>query len=87
MITKRIGLIVWIDDLKYVKKLENLGNILYVSKKLKYVLIYLNEEKSEILKQKIEKYQFVKKVEKSLRKEIPTEFAKVKNVELPLSIS
>ena len=42
---ERRCLIVWVYTLKPLKQLRRYGLIHYVSRKMKYVVIYMNEEK------------------------------------------
>ena len=46
-ITKRRGLIVWVYSLKQLKNLKKFGLLHYVSRRMKYVVLYLNEETFE----------------------------------------
>lgn len=74
MFAERTGIIIWLNDLKMIKHLERYGTIHYSSKKMLYVVMYLNADQAESTMQQIEKYPFVKKVEKSFRNEIQTEY-------------
>lgn len=74
MIPERSGLIVWISDIKSSRVLERYGTIHYVSKKMHYVLVYVDADKERKVVQEIQKLPFVKKIEKSLRNEIKTEY-------------
>lgn len=71
---QRVGLIVWINDAKSAKNLDRFGNIHYISKKLNYVVIYVEGEQVKDITSRMVKLPFVKKVEPSLRAEIPTEY-------------
>lgn len=73
-IAERTGLAVWVKDLRKARSLGRFGNIHYMSKRLKYVCMYIDARKEHQLIQRIQKLPFVTRVEKSLRKEIPTEF-------------
>ena len=44
---KRRGLIVWVYSLRQLKNLRRFGFVHYVSRKMKYVVMYLNEEEYE----------------------------------------
>lgn len=72
---QRIGYIVWVNDVKAGRNLERFGNVHYISKKLKYVVIYVESAKSSETVDRISKLPYVKKVEPSLRREIPTEYS------------
>jgi len=80
MFPKRIGLIVWVNDFKSAKNLEKFGNMLYISKRLRYAVLYVNETDLQKKIAHIEKLGFVKKVEKSYRTEIKTDYSTKKLV-------
>ena len=54
-ITKRRGLIVWVYSLKQLKNLKKFGLLHYVSRRMKYVVLYLNEETFEETEERIRK--------------------------------
>ena len=66
-ITKRRGLIVWVYSLKQLKNLKKFGLLHYVSRRMKYVVLYLNEETFEETEERIRKLHFVRNVERSDR--------------------
>ncbi|MFV0561220.1 MAG: YlbG family protein [Enterococcus sp.] len=74
-ITKRRGLVVWVYSLKQLKNLRKYGVLYYVSRRMKYVILYLNEESFEQTEKQIEKLHFVRKVERSYRPDIEMNFA------------
>jgi uncharacterized protein YlbG (UPF0298 family) len=75
MFTDRSGLIVWISDLKAAaKQLERYGSVHFISKKLHYAAMYVHASKLEETMMQLQKLPFVKKVERSYRNEIPTEY-------------
>ena len=76
MFPKRAGLIVWVNDIKHAKNLERFGNVLYISGRLKYANIYVNEAEIESKISYIEKLHFVKKVERSYRTEMHEAFSR-----------
>lgn len=61
MLGARQGIIVYLHTLKQAKMLRKFGNIHYVSKKLKYVVLYTNMDEVEPLVEKLNNYSFVKK--------------------------
>ncbi|MRG85518.1 YlbG family protein [Salinibacillus xinjiangensis] len=75
---KRQGLFVWIKNMKSARKLRKYGHIITVSKKQKYVLLYVNQDDLEDTMETIHKLPFVFKVEPSYKPFIKTEFEKVK---------
>ncbi|WP_077211411.1 YlbG family protein [Bacillus dakarensis] len=74
MLGQRQGIIVWLYSLKQAKMLRKFGNVHYVSKRLKYVVLYCNLEDTERLMEKIQSYSFVKKVEPSFKPFLKMEF-------------
>lgn len=74
MITERAGLIVWLNDLKPAKNLERFGSLHYISKKMQYAVLYTHAEKLEETIRNLGRLPYVKKVERSYRNEIKTEY-------------
>ncbi|WP_312540844.1 YlbG family protein [Enterococcus sp.] len=74
-IQKRRGLIVWVYSLRQLKNLRRFGFVHHVSRKMKYVVMYLNEEEYEAKKTKIEQFHFVRQVEPSYRPDVAMDFA------------
>lgn len=74
MFPERTGLIVWVDDVKPAKQLERYGTVHYISQKMRYVVLYVNAERTEETVRLMQKLGFVKRVELSLRSEIKTEY-------------
>lgn len=67
MENKRQGMIVYLHSLKQSKMLRKFGNVHYVSKRLKYVVLYCDMNQLERTMDKISSYSFVKKVEPSYK--------------------
>ncbi|MDR2832867.1 MAG: YlbG family protein [Streptococcaceae bacterium] len=65
---------VWVYSLKQLKNLKRFGTLQYTSKRMKYVLIYMDEEKVEENMEKINRLHFVRRVEKSYRPDVETNF-------------
>ncbi len=76
-IAKRLGLAVWVKDLKQARTLGRLGNIHYISKRLRYVYLYIDDQKADRLISQIERLPFVTRVERSFRGELATTFNRV----------
>lgn len=74
MFTERAGLIVWVSDLKPARNLERYGTVYYMSQKLHYVVMYVHKEQLEDTMRNIQGLPYVKKVERSYRSEIKTEY-------------
>ncbi len=75
---ERQGLIVYVNQLKHAKSLRKYGNVHYISRKLKYVVIYCNREEIEFAINKIQRLPFVKDVVESYRPFLKTEFENAK---------
>jgi len=71
---RRQGLIVWLHSLKQAKMLRKFGNVHYISKRLKYVVVYCNMEDAERIIAKIRSYSFVKQVDLSYKPFLKMEF-------------
>lgn len=74
MYSDRQGLIVWLNNLKHAKSLRRFGNIHYISKKMKYVVLYCDRMEIEMLEEKLGSLGFVRKVEQSYKPFLKTEF-------------
>jgi uncharacterized protein YlbG (UPF0298 family) len=74
MFPKRQGIIVWLHSLKQSKHLRKFGNIHYISKRLKYVVLYCNMEEVDVIMKKIAALPFVKQVQPSYRPFLKMEF-------------
>ncbi|MBM7608245.1 YlbG family protein [Ureibacillus composti] len=75
---ERQGLIVYVHQLKNAKSLRKYGNVHYISRKLKYVVIYCNRDEIEFTMNKIKRLPFVKDVVESFRPYLKTEFENAK---------
>ncbi|EOR26821.1 YlbG family protein [Cytobacillus oceanisediminis] len=74
MLGQRQGIIVWLFSLKQAKMLRRYGNVHFISKKLKYVVLYTNQSDVESIMEKIDAHSFVKKVEPSYKPFLKMEF-------------
>lgn len=76
MFTDRSGIIVWVSDIKAAAKhLERYGSVHFISKRLQYAAMYVHTSKLEETVKQLQKLPFVKKVERSYRNEIKTEYS------------
>ncbi|MCM3626332.1 YlbG family protein [Paenibacillus glycanilyticus] len=76
MLPERTGYIIWVSDLKAARTLEKYGTVHYMSRKMHYVVIYMNAERAEEAVKNISRLPFVRKVERSYRNELKTEYSK-----------
>ncbi|MDO1605305.1 YlbG family protein [Lactobacillus sp. YT155] len=74
MLNLRKGLIVWMYSLRGQKELKKFGNIYYISKRMKYAVMYVDMKDLDKAVDKISRMKFVKKVEFSYRDEIDMDF-------------
>lgn len=74
IITPRRSIIVWLYNLKNLNSLKQFGKIDYVSKKMKYVIVYMNESDVETSLKRIKKLHFVRDIEISYRPDIVMDF-------------
>lgn len=73
--TERQELIIWVYTLRQLKNLKRFGYIHYVSNRLKYVVMYVDQSEAEEKMQRIQHLHFVRKVELSPRSSIDMTFA------------
>lgn len=71
---KRKSLIVWLYSLKQLRIIRKFGHVHYISERLKYVVLYINEEMEETVIQQLSRYHFVRKIEPSYRDDIDMTF-------------
>lgn len=74
MRTERQGIIVWFQHMKNLKQIRRYGHLLYTSKKLRYAVIYINQEDMEETERKLLKLSFVSKVDRSYKPFIRTDY-------------
>ncbi|SDJ74675.1 YlbG family protein [Sediminibacillus albus] len=78
MRTKRQGLIVWFQHMKNIKQIKRFGHLIYVSKELKYAVIYVDQQEIEDKAAKLNELPFISKVDYSYKPSIKTEFENAK---------
>ncbi|MGE6258629.1 YlbG family protein [Heyndrickxia sporothermodurans] len=74
MFNERQGLIIWLYNLKHAKTLRRFGNVHYVSKRMKYVVLYCDRNEIDELQEKFSSMPFVRKVEASCKPFLKTEY-------------
>jgi len=74
MFTQRQGLVIWFQNMKNVRQIKRYGHLVYVSKNLKYALIYINQEDLDQTMEKLNRLNYVSKVEPSYKPFIATEY-------------
>lgn len=78
MFPKRVGLAVWLNNIKMARHLRRFGNVHYISRKMRYAIVYVDEHTIEDTLQKLEQFNFVKKIDRSHRHELKTEYQNAK---------
>lgn len=71
---KRQGMIVWFQHRKNIKHIRRFGHLIYVSKKMRYAVLYVNQSDIDSVEEKLLKLPFVSKVERSYRPFLKTDF-------------
>ncbi len=59
---KTTGIIVYLHSLRHLRALNEFGQIQFVSKKLRYVVLYVDEDKKDQIIAKLNSEKFVKEV-------------------------
>ncbi|MBU6145315.1 MAG: DUF2129 domain-containing protein [Paenibacillaceae bacterium] len=63
----RSAWIVWVKNLHAVKQIEMIGEVYYVSKRLMYAVVYVNEADEQHARTRLQQLPFVRHVEPSFR--------------------
>lgn len=71
---ERLCLTVYLHYNRDARKLNKYGDLIYHSRRMRYVLLYVNQEKSSELMSKLKSERFVKKVLPSYVKDIDQDF-------------
>ncbi|ERI10522.1 YlbG family protein [Aneurinibacillus aneurinilyticus] len=75
---RRVGLAVYVKNAKAARNLRKFGNIHYISRRMNYVSMYTAADMLEDTIERISKLDFVTRVEKSHRHEIPVHYDNAK---------
>ncbi|PSL50793.1 uncharacterized protein YlbG (UPF0298 family) [Salsuginibacillus halophilus] len=75
MYQKRQGLAVWLKSTKKVRQLRKYGLVHYVSKRMKYAVLYCDLGEEEDVVQALASLSFVTDVQRSPRTELNFDFA------------
>ncbi|KGX93285.1 hypothetical protein N781_12830 [Pontibacillus halophilus JSM 076056 = DSM 19796] len=74
MFTNRQGLVVYFQHMKNVRNIKRHGHLIYTSKKLKYAVLYVNEEEVDDVKARLKKLPYVTRIDESMKPFIRTEY-------------
>lgn len=75
---ERQGIIVWFQNRRNIKQIKRFGHLIYTSKKLKYAVLYVNQEETEAIVERLKNFSFITKISKSQKPFIRTNFETVK---------
>ncbi|MBN6186068.1 DUF2129 domain-containing protein [Aneurinibacillus sp. BA2021] len=74
----RVGLAVYVRSVKAARNLRKFGNIHYISRRMNYVAMYTAADRLDETIDRISKLDFVTRVERSHRHEIPVHYDNAK---------
>ncbi|QTD42424.1 YlbG family protein [Sporosarcina sp. Te-1] len=74
----RQGIVVYLQHLKQAKSFRKYGHVHYISRRMKYVVLYCDRDELEATIRKIERLPSVKKVLPSYRPFVKTEYENAK---------
>ena len=72
--TDRTSLIIQLKNKKQVKQLKKFGDLHYISKRMNYAVIYVDQDEVEQKKAQLENENYVKKVSISPKGSFPLEY-------------
>jgi len=71
---ERVGLIVYLYYNRDAKKLANFGDIIYHSKKHRYLQLYVAKDQADSLKESLSKESYIKKIQTCEIQNLDTNF-------------
>lgn len=74
MRVKRQGLVIWFQNKRNIRQLKRFGHLLYVSMRMRYAILYVNQDEVEDTEKRLKKLPFVSKVEHSYRPFVATTY-------------
>jgi len=78
-IQKRDSIIVWLYNTKYLRVLRRYGYVHYISKRMKYAILYCDHEQSAATISQLQKMKFIKTVDVSQLQHVRTTYEKGKS--------
>lgn len=70
----RQGIIVWFQHRKNIKQIRRFGNLIYVSKRMRYAVLYVDQEEVEATIENMSKLSFISKIDLSYKPFLKTDF-------------
>lgn len=74
MRTHRQGIVVWFQHMKNLRQIKRYGHLVYSSKRLKYAILYVNQDEVEDVEKNLLRLPFISKIERSQKPFIQTNF-------------
>lgn len=71
---KRQGIFVWFQHRKNIKHIRRYGNLLYVSKRLRYAVVYVDQIDVDTIVADLSKLSFITKVDVSYKPFLKIDF-------------
>lgn len=78
MQAKRQSIIVWFQHRKNIKHIKKHGNLIYVSSKLRYAVLYVDQAEIDVISEKLLKLPFISKIVESQRPFLNTDYENAK---------
>ncbi|MGY0692274.1 YlbG family protein [Virgibacillus sp. FSP13] len=78
MRTNRQGIIVWFQHMKNLRQIKRYGHLIYTSKKLKYAVLYVDQDDVDNIEKKLLRLSFVSKIDRSYKPFIRTNYENAK---------
>ncbi|GAK14495.1 YlbG family protein [Geomicrobium sp. JCM 19039] len=73
----------FVQSLKNVRHLRKYGHVQYVSKKMRYVVLYCNTSDAHKVSEQIKQLNFVHNIEWSVRRQLDLDFGQEKREVIP----
>lgn len=74
-VTQRQSIVVFFNQIRKISPLKRLGDIIYISKDMHYLIIYVNESDADVSLAKIRNLSFVKSAYISPRAKLRTNYS------------
>ena len=75
---KRQGIIVWFQHRRNIKHIKKYGNLIYVSKKMRYAVVYIEKSKIDTIEEELLKLPFISKIDRSYKPFLKTDYENAK---------
>lgn len=73
-VVERQGLIVWYQHRKNIAQIKRFGHLIYASHKMRYAILYVDQASIDEKEKELQHLPFVKKVERSHKPFLKTDF-------------